>query len=395
MIKIGHLDIDLTRKCNLNCPYCYLGKLKCRETMDDEVLAACLELVAKLGTVTDTRRASTVNFYGGEPLLAFDKIRWFVEAAAARGYKLRYCVVSNGVIAAPEIVTFCRRHKMTVQRSLDGCPQAMELCRGRGTLERYNKATEVWQDLGRTRRTTVIPETAQHPVASVQYMHELGFRKGTSPQPDYYSQWKPEQLKAFRDNLWLLAQDYVKDFREGRGGFYTWWFEQEFRRFDWQRGRPETLGCGAGRTLFCVAWDGYVFPCHRFSTEERDSEFCGGHIQDYLAGKERGFGPAVLQKLQQAWDKQRPAQCTECVGQYGCQGNCYHANLKTTGDMLVPSPVYCEFNREAALCVQWIDNQLRAIDPQWWKRRGPRRAAPVAPAQSNRSAAVATQTSGG
>jgi radical SAM protein with 4Fe4S-binding SPASM domain len=170
--------------------------------------------------------------------------------------------------------------------------------------------------------------------------------------------------------LWLLAQDYVKDYRAGRGGFYTWWFEQEFRRFDWQRGRRESLGCGAGRTLFCVAWDGFVFPCHRFSTEARDGEFCGGHVHDYLAGKEGGFGPAVQQKLQRAWEKQRPPQCAECIGQYGCQGNCYHANWKTTGDMLLPSPVYCTFKREAARCVQWIDNQLRAIDPQWWKRRG-------------------------
>lgn len=59
---------------------------------------------------------------------------------------------------------------------------------------------------------------------------------------------------------------------------------------------------------------------------------------------------------------------------------CFFRPKRGAVEWCLPSPVYCTFKREAARCVQWIDNQLRAIDPQWWKRRGARPArTPPAP----------------
>jgi len=364
MYRFTSLDIELTQHCNLDCPYCYLGRLKQKGTITRETLTDCLDLLA---VWSDTKTVA-VNFYGGEPLCAFPQITFFVDAAKARGYTPRYTVVSNGTIDKADIVDYCKTHGMTVQRSLDGCPSAMELCRGKGTLDRYIEATQAWKDYGKTRRSTIIPETAKFLLGSLRYMAKLGFRKGFSPMPDYYADWKPEHIAQFKLNLWAMADELIKDVKAGKQPFYMYWFARDYNaRFTAGKNYKPPIGCGAGRGLHCVSWDGYLYMCHRFTSEPRDSEFCAGKIRDIIDGTARGYGPTVMEGLQHFWTKQPRDKCQGCAGVYGCTRGCYHSNVKTTGDMREPVPLYCTLKQEAARVIQYIDNQLRPTHPDWFQ----------------------------
>jgi len=369
-MDLSNLDIELTQRCNLACPYCYLGQHKMTGTVSRQTLLDCLDLVALAGTVKPTarRKATQVTFYGGEPLLAFEELRYCVEQAAARGYQLQFAVVSNGTIAPPEIVEFCRRHKISVQRSLDGSPAAMKICRGEGTLQRYAQATRAWKDYGRSRRMTVVPETVKYLLGSLRYMQALGFKKGFSPMPDFYSDWQPPDVEEFKRQLWALADELIRDVRAGKPPFYCYWFDRDYReRFRARRGYRSPIGCGAGRGLWCVSWDGYVFLCHRFTSEDRDSPWCAGALRDVLDGTARGFGADVRDGLQAFWAHADRPQCRHCEGRYGCTRGCYHSNVKCTGSMIEPPPLYCELKTESAKVIQYIDNALRADHPQWWR----------------------------
>ena len=57
---------------------------------------------------------------------------------------------------------------------------------------------------------TVIPETARYLAESLKYFTDLGFRKGLSPQPDYYADWSPQQVEDFKAQLWELGADRAR-----------------------------------------------------------------------------------------------------------------------------------------------------------------------------------------
>lgn len=381
-MNVAGLDIELTQRCNLKCPYCYIGQGRCQsaETISRETLDDCLDLIAVWGQPRPTpqQKATEVTFYGGEPLLAFGQLRHFVEAAWARGYRLRYAAVSNGTIDRPEIVDYCCRRGIRVQRSLDGCPEAMEKCRGAGTLERYNRATAIWRDYDQTRRMTVIPETARYLWQSLKYFTELGFRKGLSPQPDYYADWSPQHVEDFKTQLWELGSEIVRDVRAGRPAFYHYWFDREYDRFRAvpNRSYKSGVGCGAGKGLWCCSWDGFLFICHRFASEPRDSQFCAGPLRAVVENSAPGVGQGLRESLQRYWRREVPVECRSCIGRYGCTMGCYHVNFKCQGDIGRPPALYCELKREAAQVVTWIDSRLRDQNPRWWD--GSRRQRPAA-----------------
>ena len=369
-MEITTLDIELTQRCNLRCPYCYLGQVKAAGTIGEDVLDNCIELLDKFGKHS-VEKPLTVNFYGGEPLLAFDRIRYFVEnvtVAVPNGrIPYRYTALSNGTIADEPIIAYCREHKISVQRSLDGCPEAMAICRGPDALQQYTQGSAAWGDFKRTRRTTVLPETAKYLVDDLLYFRSIGFRAGFSPMPDYYSQWQPEHVEAFKAGLWRLGELFVKEYREKQHGFYLFWFDREFARFQIKRGSVTAQGCGAGLGLLCVAWTGHLYLCHRFTSEPVGSPFCFGHIGEVLAGAPHGFGGLVEDRLAEMKAGKRPLRCRSCVGQYGCNVCCHHSNWKCSGKLGEPPQLFCELKRESAKVVTWIDNQLRQRWPNWWR----------------------------
>lgn len=90
--------------CNLNCTYCFEGGLKgkrymTRETADLLCAFAEREHLAKGKPVT-------LDFYGGEPLLSFDLIKYISgrlkEAADAQGVAYTFNLVTNGTLLTRE-----------------------------------------------------------------------------------------------------------------------------------------------------------------------------------------------------------------------------------------------------------------------------------------------------
>ena len=71
-----NFNIFFTNDCNLNCRYCYEGE-KYKKYISKDVLDQVLEFmerVSKGGNIT-------VTTHGGEPLLAFQEIQYFIEKA--------------------------------------------------------------------------------------------------------------------------------------------------------------------------------------------------------------------------------------------------------------------------------------------------------------------------
>ncbi len=112
--------LELTHRCNLNCPYCYINKSKTTEEMTtDEWLSA----------INQIPFYSIVTLVGGEPLLRDDFIK-ILRACSKKTYNKTH-LITNGVLLNDRIVSALVKYKLLLLSvSLDGWQKHHDVERG-------------------------------------------------------------------------------------------------------------------------------------------------------------------------------------------------------------------------------------------------------------------------
>jgi len=125
--KLEGVLINITSKCNLACKYCILSgdylnhsPLK-QQNMSLDVARKALDFFLSRAREDGCFR---VDFFGGEPLLAFPMIKRVVkylnEKFSHRNQKWMMAITSNGTIMTKEIVDFLSENDALLQFSIDG-----------------------------------------------------------------------------------------------------------------------------------------------------------------------------------------------------------------------------------------------------------------------------------
>lgn len=119
------LTVNPTLNCNLSCWYCYEnhnGNL----FMTDETLSSVMKLISKQ-VARDTLQEFNLSFFGGEPLLGFDKIvkpiiNHCVDECNRHNKRLSLSFVTNGVLLDDHILSTLDSYNCPVsfQITLDG-----------------------------------------------------------------------------------------------------------------------------------------------------------------------------------------------------------------------------------------------------------------------------------
>jgi His-Xaa-Ser system radical SAM maturase HxsB len=114
--------VVVTLRCDHTCVYCQVSRQNQRETQFDlsEVHAA-----AVIDRIFESRSQHLkVEFQGGEPLLAFDRIRSMVEGIQRRNTleqrKIDFVITSTLHLITDAQLDFCRQHAISLSTSLDG-----------------------------------------------------------------------------------------------------------------------------------------------------------------------------------------------------------------------------------------------------------------------------------
>lgn len=139
--------ISITEQCNLRCSYCcYSGSYKNNRKHNtssmsandiDEVLMF-VKGVAKDGNIK-------LAFYGGEPLLNLDLLRYAINKARNMwGQKASISVSSNGTLLTPNIIDWLFENKIRIDISIDGTKEWHDRYRidniGNGSFEKVYQA---------------------------------------------------------------------------------------------------------------------------------------------------------------------------------------------------------------------------------------------------------------
>lgn len=130
------LILLVTQTCNLRCRYCYADAGT--YSMEGQAILPW-SLAKKAVDLAHTLGIGSVQFFGGEPLLAFDLIKQIIAYCQEQKYTFQFGINTNGTRIDSEIAEFFARHNVTVTVSIDGPAEVHDLCRhlpnGAGSLE--------------------------------------------------------------------------------------------------------------------------------------------------------------------------------------------------------------------------------------------------------------------
>jgi len=110
------LTVAVTRSCNFDCSYCFEGNRSGRP-MTEEVEDKVLAFIGKHKGM----EALGITWYGGEPLLAFDRIQSFDKKLKAMGTPYQAHLITNGYLLTEGVIEKLNDLQIkSIQITLDG-----------------------------------------------------------------------------------------------------------------------------------------------------------------------------------------------------------------------------------------------------------------------------------
>jgi len=318
------VTLTVTEDCNLRCRYCYEPNKSRERYMSREVAQDAIRFYMQEESELEVVE---FDFFGGEPMLAFDLIRevvdWFHQQEWSRNHL--FFIGTNGTLLTDEMKSWLVANKQCVYMgiSLDGNKTAHDLNRSNSydrVRENLPFFMEHWPD--QPVKMTISAETIPHVADSIIDLEELGVL--FSANVVFENIWgtpeqKAELLETYRQQLERLVEYYLCHPDLVPATLLN-------RRVEMINvGRPAgeecIRWCGAGHEMMVIGVDGGRYPCHRF--------------MPWVTGREVPTGPV---NHQASW---RPEMCTNCRLVALCP-TCAGYNWQENGDSGLRSTYHCE-----------------------------------------------------
>ncbi|WNF48433.1 His-Xaa-Ser system radical SAM maturase HxsB [Pseudomonas sp. SG20056] len=178
-----HLFV-VTLRCNHTCQYCQVSRAPVGGSGHDMSAEHAAHAVDRL--FESPSPVLTVEFQGGEPLLAFDRIRQVIESAQRRNEveqrSIQFVISSTLHHLSEEILDFANEHGVHFSTSLDGPAFLHNANRPTPAKNSYERTLDgihrVRERLGHDRvsaLTTLTARSLEHPQAIIDEYVEQGF----------------------------------------------------------------------------------------------------------------------------------------------------------------------------------------------------------------------------
>jgi sulfatase maturation enzyme AslB (radical SAM superfamily) len=283
-MEISNLTFIVTDDCNYNCSYCLQKKEK--KTITHEIIKTAVDFFYPYLKSSHKVR---IGFYGGEPLLAFDKIKYAVllleEKNREEQKNLEFSMTTNGSLLTGEMLAFFNEHRFAVQLSFDGLAQ--EKSRKKGTLPhmlQVMKQTRAQPGIAFEINSVFTPATAGDFSGSLRFIIEQGgpditFNFST------FEKWDPIDLEILKKEMERLA-DYLVLYYKKTGRIPV----KNFRPPDT---RPGISRCSAGVDHMAVTPGGKLWGCFLFHDyfktrldDPQYREYSFGPLNDFIVDYE-------------------------------------------------------------------------------------------------------------
>lgn len=320
-----------TNACNLKCKYCYETN-KNAPSMHLDRLMTQLEYEIRDNSIGFKR--FVVNFHGGEPFLAFEKIKSLVEWIKLRfsDLNITFTTTTNGTILSDEIKEWLLNHKTEFIPilSLDGNKEIHDRNRG-NSFDKIDKKffSDNWPNQGI--KMTVSPNTIDDMFNSFVYLYNIGFY----PNPTLAREvdWNLDiYLPIYVEELKKLSRFYIEHPKVKPGQLLN----LPLHKFSPEYVSKHFNSCGAGFNTIAFDIYGNRYPCQTF-------------ITDLKKGYDETEMTRIFSTLKKNCNLNVSPKCEGCSIINWCSP-CYGINYSNRGDMGSFDSNMCVFNKVTLLC---------------------------------------------
>lgn len=374
----------ISLRCEHTCHYCQVSRVtqnKDKYDMSIDNINKGIDIMFK-----SPNPHVTMEFQGGEALLAFDKIKYAVERAEEiaieKGKTLTIVICTNLALINEEILYYCKEHNILISSSLDGPKFVHDSNRHKPHASSYDltiKGIELTREILGYDQVSALMTTTKlsldYPVEIVEEYFNKGFQgiflRNISP---YGFALRTEKSKYETDKFitfYKKALDRILEYNF-EGHHFT---EDLARIFLTKILSPFNVGyvdlqspAGLINGVIVFNYDGNVYATDesRMLAEQKDFTFKLGTLYDSYS--DLFFGEKA-NEISEIWANESLAGCSECAFQQYCGADPVH-NHATQGNMYGyrPNSDFCNKNMEIIrylIELMESDERIRKIFESW------------------------------
>lgn len=319
---INDIYIMLTEKCPMRCEYCYIKNRQNGEDITKETLD---KLMSK---VTNKPR---IIFFGGEPLLHVDLMKWFIDK-----YKNRCSIFQTVTSAAVNFDRFYTEiYKTTpnfeLQMSWDGY-DGTRLLGGVKNISKqvFDKHIQMLlENNDKFQIRSVINDTN---VDNLYNLYHL-FKKLSLTYTNFCSDMTIAHQKEFNDQFPNKIRSQLlkifSDIEADASAHRQIWIPQLLLGYIANFvGNGKIMSCNVGSEMI-IRPNGDIYPCTMLS--QCGDKYKLGSVYDAYLNTE------IIDSL-----VCQPKECEHCVDKKYCMGGCRYEKEKRTGNLDIVNPCYCD-----------------------------------------------------
>ena len=358
------LCLHVAHDCNLRCQYCFASTGDFgtgRKIMPFEVAKKSIDFVISR---SGKRRNIEVDFFGGEPLMAWDTVKQTIDYARSieeeHGKKFRFTITTNGLLLDDEKIDYINANMDNVVLSLDGRPSVNDEMRktvsGAGSYDiivpKFQKLVEKRDPkLDYYARGTFTGKNLDF-AEDVVHIADEGFDRLSVEPVAAEDGCGYELTEADLDKIYA-EYDRLTDIMEARRKegkpFHFFHFMVDLNQGPCVVKRLR--GCGAGYEYVAVTPEGDIYPCHQFVGNEafKQGSVLDGSFDMDIAHKFASMNIYTREK------------CGDCWAKFYCSGGCSAANHNFSHDLNVPYEMGCKMEKKRLECAIYL-KAVEAMD---------------------------------
>ena len=358
---IKAMCLHVSHDCNLRCKYCFAQTGDFggdRMLMKPETGKRAMDFLIKHSA---NRENLEVDFFGGEPLMAWDTVVETVKYARSiekqHGKNFRFTITTNGMLLDDEKIDYINKEMSNCVLSLDGrkevndnirptpngkgsydiiVPKYQKLVAGRGTKDYYVRGTFTKYNLDFAN--------------DVLHISDLGFEQlsvepvVTDPKMPYaITESDLPTIFAEYDRLEKLMEEQ-KLANNRKFNFFHFMIDLTGGPCVYKR----LSGCGSGTEYLAVTPWGDFYPCHQFVGQE---DFCLGNVYEGVKKTE------TVNEFKKC-NVYSKKECSQCFARFYCSGGCAANSYNFTGKINDVYEIGCKMQQKRIECALMIKAAL-------------------------------------